>query len=72
MKRTTLTNLEISQVCQELAVLLHAGVMLGDGLHLLAREEGGRTGELFASMGREVDGGAPLSAAMEKSGAFPS
>ena len=39
MKQTLLSNIEISQICQELAVLLHAGVMLGDGLALLAQEE---------------------------------
>jgi len=71
MKTMTLSNREISQVCQELAVLLHAGVMLGDGLSLLAQEEGGSMGELLASVGREVDCGMPLSEALEKSGAFP-
>ena len=72
MKQTTLTNTEIAQLCQELAILLHAGVMLGDGLSLLAQEESGEMARLLADIGREVDCGAPLSAALEKSGAVPS
>ena len=50
MKRYELTKIEIAQICQELAILLHAGVMLGDGLALLAQEEGGKTGELLPIM----------------------
>ena len=71
MKKPTLTNPELAQLCRELAVLLHAGVLLGDGLSLLAQEVGGGLGELLAAMGREVDGGVPLSRAMEESGCFP-
>ena len=72
MKQTVLSNMEISQICQELAVLLHAGVMLGDGLALLAQEESGRTGELLAEIGRHVDQGETLAAALRESKAFPS
>ena len=71
MKRVTLSNLEISQICQEMAILLHAGVMLGDGLSLLAQEETGKTKELLEAIGKDVDCGDPLSEAMERSGAFP-
>ena len=71
MKPRELSNLEIARICQELAVLLHAGVLLGDGLSLLAREEGGALGELLAGVGREVDRGESLSAAMEATGLFP-
>ena len=72
MKEKLLTNIEISQICQELAILLHAGVMLGDGLALLAQEEHGKTGELLAEIGRHIDMGKTLGAALRESHAFPS
>ena len=71
MKQKLLSNMEISQICQELALLLHAGVMLGDGLALLAQEEGGEAGELLADLGRHVDMGETLAAALRESGTFP-
>ena len=43
MERKQLSKIEISQVCRELAVLLHAGVMLGDGLALLHRKSREKT-----------------------------
>ena len=36
MKELELSNLEIADICRELALLLHAGISLGDGLALLA------------------------------------
>ena len=39
MQPLELTNLENADLCQELALLLHAGVGIGDGLYLLAEEE---------------------------------
>ena len=71
MKRYELSKTETAQICQELAVLLHAGVMLGDGLALLAKEEDGKTGELLSELGRLVDEGESLAAALRESGAFP-
>jgi len=72
MKKELLSNIEISQICQELAILLHAGVMLGDGLALVAEEETGKVGELLAEIGRHVDMGKPLAVALLESRAFPS
>lgn len=72
MKRKLLSNIEISQICQELAILLHAGVALGDGLALLAEEEGGAAGELLTELGHCIDRGETLAAALRESGAFPS
>ena len=72
MKRYELSKMEIAQICQELAILLHAGVMLGDGLALLGKEESGKTGELLSELGRLVDEGETLAAALRESGAFPS
>ena len=71
-QRNELTNTEIAQICQELAILLHAGVMLGDGLSLLAQEETGKMAKLLTDIGQEVDYGTPLAEALEHSGAFPS
>lgn len=71
MKRYELSKIEIAQICQELAILLHAGVMLGDGLALLAQEEGGKTGELLSELGRSVDQGDTLASALRESKAFP-
>ena len=39
MKRLTLSNLQVADLCRELALLMHAGIGLGDGLHLMAQEE---------------------------------
>lgn len=71
MERKQLSNSEISQICRELAVLLHAGVMLGDGLALLAQEEEGETGRVLAQIGIAVDQGETLSGALGQSGRFP-
>ena len=71
MKQQTLSNRDVARICQELAVLLHAGVMMGDGLALLAQEEFGKVSEILAAVGRDVDCGTPLWEALENSGAFP-
>ncbi len=68
MKRL-ISNDDISSLCLELALLLHAGVSTGDALSLLA-EEGDRRGMLKA-MAEQVDSGETLSAALRESGAFP-
>jgi len=67
-----LSNPEISGLCRELSLLLHAGVQPGDGLTLLAEEDGGGLlGRLCTDMARRLDGGMPLSAAMREAEAFP-
>ena len=71
MEQKQLSKLEISQICRELAVLLHAGVMLGDGLALLAQEEEGETGRVLAQIGTAVDQGETLTDALKQSGRFP-
>lgn len=71
MERKQLSKIEISQVCRELAVLLHAGVMLGDGLALLAQEEQGENRQVLAEIGDAVDRGETLSGALRQSGQFP-
>lgn len=57
--------------CRGLALLLHAGISLADGVFLLAEEESGPMRDLLHTLGTEMDGGMRLSETMEKSGAFP-
>ncbi len=72
MKRTTLSHMEISAICRELALLLHAGVGIGSGLALLAEEETGTSLKaLLADLSKRVDEGEPLSSALRASGRFP-
>ena len=67
--RNLATNEEIAALCQQLGLLLHAGIGMGDALALLA-EQSGQT-LLLSDMARQVDGGAPLSQALAESGHFP-
>lgn len=67
--RQSVTNGEISSLCLELSLLLHAGVGMGDALSLLAEE--GEQREWLAGLAEQTDRGAALSAALRESGAFP-
>lgn len=72
MKERKLSHDEISTLCLELALFLHAGAESGSGLTLLS----GETREPWlrnklADMARRVDEGSSLSAAFEASGLFP-
>ena len=72
MKRRMLTNLEISDLCRELSLLLHSGVGLGDGLALLTEEEKDpRQKDLLAQMTRHVEEGGMLSDAFALGNCFP-
>lgn len=66
-----ITHEEISSLCLELSLLLHAGVGVGDALALLMEDSDKSYMELLSGMARQVDDGAPLSAAMKESGGFP-
>ena len=66
-----MTNGEIGEICKSLALLLHAGIRLGDGLFLMAEEADGEQKELFVTMGQHADLGMSLSQAMEGVGQFP-
>ncbi len=61
----------LSQLFQGLGSLLHAGLSLADGIHLLSQEETGEKQALLRSLGTAMDTGAPLEEAMEETGAFP-
>lgn len=71
MKPSVLSNPEIARLCRGLSLLLHAGIPLGDGLYLLSEEEENTFRVHLESMGKEMDGGLSLFAAMEKIGGFP-
>lgn len=68
MSEKKLTNGETASLCMELALLLHSGLNLGDGLHSLAESAPGD--DTAAMLSAAADGGKPLSDAMEESGAF--
>lgn len=70
MKQRILSHAEITGQCRGLALLLHAGVSLGDGLFLLAREHEALR-PVLEEMGRKLDGGSTLSDAMAESGRLP-
>lgn len=67
-----LSNLQTAGICRELALLLHAGVSVGDGLSLLAQEESaGPLRPALEKMAHYTDEGGPLAGAMREAGCFP-
>ena len=64
MKKNDISHGELSTLCLELSMLLHAGVGTGDALSLLAEESGPEYQAMLLDMAREVDGGAALSEAL--------
>lgn len=67
-----LTHLETADLCRELALLLHAGVRLDDGLYLMAEEEpNGARKALLAGLAGRVEQGAFLHEAFAEAGCFP-
>ncbi len=66
-----LTNQALSGLCRGLALLLHAGISLADGIFLLEQEEQDALKPLLGRLGRAMDQGETLADAMEESGAFP-
>ena len=58
--------MEIADLCHQLALLLHAGVLLSDGLHLLAEEESiSGHKKMISDIAQEVEDGIPLSTAFK-------
>jgi type IV pilus assembly protein PilC len=62
---------DISSICLELSLLLHAGIGVGDALALLLEESSQEYEELLTGIAKEVDEGAALSAALRNTGRFP-
>ena len=72
MKQQILSNRDIASVAAPLALMLHAGIPVGDALNLLAEDEQNESlRALFAEMGQNADYGASLSGVMEETGRFP-
>lgn len=72
MKKTNLTNMEIADLCNQLALFLHAGVRLNDGLYLLSEEESNsQYKDFLQDIARQVENGMSLHAAFEETGRFP-
>ena len=61
----------VAGLCLELSLLLHAGVMVSDGLILLSQDSQGTEKALLDAMVEHMDAGASLSGAMAQVGAFP-
>ena len=67
-----LSNLQTAGLCRELALLLHAGVSVGDGLSLLAQEESAAALQpVLENMARYTDEGGSLAGAMREAACFP-
>ena len=72
MKRNKLNSEQISALCMELSLLVHAGVGVGDGLSLLAEEADCLEDRaMLTRMAGQVDEGASLAEALRSSGCFP-
>ena len=72
MKTLKLSNLEVSDLCHELALLLHAGVDLVDGLYLLSEEEKESSRKkLLLDLAKGMEEGKFLSAVIDEAGCFP-
>ncbi len=72
MKRYLLSHDEISTLCLELSMLIHAGADCASGFALLALEtEDGHLCALLNDMARKMDEGVPLARVVEESEAFP-
>ena len=72
MKKLILSNEYISAFCLQIALLLHAGINLADGIHMLAEDESdNQSKELLIFLAEQLDEGIQLSNAMEETGCFP-
>ena len=72
MNSTELSNLEIADLCRELALLLHAGISEAEGMHLIAEQaETNPLGDMLTGMAEMLDMGHFLSDAFEAAGCFP-
>ena len=67
MKKMSLSNDYLSAFCLQISLLLHAGISIGDGLHMLSEdEEDAQVKELLCAMSEQVDDGYQISEAMER------
>ena len=66
-----LSNDQISALCMELALMLHAGISTDDGLRLMLEDEKAAGRSVVKTLADAMDDGKPLAKAMAESGAFP-
>ena len=72
MKRINLSNEYLSAFTLQLSLLIHAGIPIGDGIHLLAEDEKDhKVKQVLEQMAEDVDDGLQLSEAMKNSESFP-
>ena len=72
MKQHTLSNTDISSITAPLALMLHAGLRVGDAISLLSEDEPDEQRRaLLTGMADAVDEGASLPEAMSATGRFP-
>ena len=72
MKQQILSNRDIASITAPLSLMLHAGIPVGDALHLLAEDEQNeKLRALFEEMGQNADYGASIARTMESTGRFP-
>ena len=70
-KEKLLTDLETAMFCRGLALQLHAGISMADGIYLLAQDEAGRKQALFQQMARGLDEGKGLPAVLGEAECLP-
>lgn len=66
-----LTHSETAYFCRQLALLLHGGIGVGEGVFLLAEGESPQLCGLLKQLGAQLEQGGKLADAMENTGAFP-
>jgi len=72
MKRKTLDSSYLSAFCLEVALFLHAGISISDGLHMLRDDDHDRKSKaLLDGLLKAVEDGQLFSQAIEKAGVFP-
>ena len=72
MGKKRLTNDEIAFFCEQLSLVINAGIPLSDGAEMIADNAGGgRATAVAKELEKSISGGKALYEAMDESGAFP-
>lgn len=72
MNSMELSNLEIADLCRELALLMHAGIGEAEGMYLMAEQSDTQTmGAMLTGMAKQLETGCFLADAFEQAGCFP-
>lgn len=73
MKQKLLNSSYLSAFCLEVALFLHAGISISDGLHMLRDDDNDRESKkLLDRLFKATEEGRPFSEAIEEAGGFPS